>query len=185
MTNLIGLVGPKGSGKSTLAKTLVPDYTRAPFAFPLKAMLRTLLQIQGASNVEIYSYLEGEQKESPCSYLAGKTPRHAMQTLGTEWRDMIDPCLWLIAWAAYVDKNCSQIKIVVEDVRFLHEAKLIRTRGGKLVNVFRPGHGPGQHLSEQEYLEINTDFTVVNDGTKSDLFEKFNRGLSTLEKENG
>lgn len=185
MTNLIGLIGPKGSGKSTLAKMLAPDYIRVPFAFPLKEMLRTLLRIEGASNTEIYSYLEGEQKESPCPYLAGKTPRHAMQTLGTEWRGMLNQNLWLNAWVAFVDKNWSESKVIVEDVRFKHEADLIRARGGKLVGILRPGHGPGQHRSEQEYLEINADFTVVNDGTESDLFENFNRGLATLEKENG
>ena len=31
------------------------------------------------------AHIEGALKEVPCELLGGKTPRYAMQTLGTEW----------------------------------------------------------------------------------------------------
>ncbi len=43
--------------------------------------------------------IEGSLKAKPCSLLAGKTPRHAMQTLGTEWgRNCIGDGFWINLW---------------------------------------------------------------------------------------
>ena len=76
---IIGLTGYAGCGKSTVADYLVKKhgFTLIKFAGPLKAMMRAL----GLGEREI----EGDLKEKPCGLLAGRTPREAMQTLGTEW----------------------------------------------------------------------------------------------------
>jgi hypothetical protein len=52
-------------------------FARVRFAGPLKAMMAAL----GCTNAEI----DGDRKEVPCDLLGGKSPRWAMQTLGTEW----------------------------------------------------------------------------------------------------
>ena len=83
-----------------------------------------------------------------------------MQTLGTEWRDLIDKNFWVNIWlraATFVPK------IVVDDMRFLHESEAVRNIDGKIILIERPGIGPGTHPSEQEYLQIDPDFQIIND----------------------
>ena len=137
---LIGLCGPIGCGKTTSARYLeeAHGYARVPFAAPLKAMLAA------AGLTE--AHLNGSLKELPCDLLLGRTPRYAMQTLGTEWgRDLIGPGLWLRLWEARVSAHGA---VVADDVRFANEAARIRSRRGILVRVCRPGYGPsGGHAS--------------------------------------
>lgn len=143
---IIGLTGYAGAGKSTAAKILVErhGFTLVKFAGPLKQMLRCL----GLGDHEI----EGAQKEFPHHLLNGKSPRQAMQLLGTEWgRDLIGADLWVnvameSAWTM-IDRGG---KVVLDDCRFENEAEAIRTEGGIIVEVMRPGIGPiNNHSSEQ------------------------------------
>jgi hypothetical protein len=143
MRPIIGFSGPAGSGKSTAAKVLTDmGWQRVRFAGPLKAMMKAL----GCSDEEI----DGHLKMAPSLLLGGKTPRFAMQTLGTEWgRNLISPTLWTDAWKHQVDSLPSDIPVVVDDVRFPNEAALIRERGGLLIGLRREGYEPSsEHASE-------------------------------------
>jgi hypothetical protein len=144
---IIMLTGLAGSGKSTIAKALGQHgYQHMRFAGPLKKMLHAL----GLT----WEELDGSQKEKPCELLGGKTPRLAMQTLGTEWgRLMIDQQLWTRAWKAAV-LQCND-DIVVDDCRYPNEVNAGKEVG--LVNVFRLTRvgakavgGIVGHSSEQE-----------------------------------
>lgn len=165
--NLVALCGLAGSGKSTIAKMLIDDldFHRVKFAGPLKNMLRSL----GLGDM----HLEGKLKEVPCPLLGGKTPREAMQSLGTEWgRDLIHPDLWTNAWKAkvqdYLDRGFS---VVADDCRFPNERKAVQELGGLTIMIERPGTAPvNGHISEQ-YLMM-CDATIVNDGTMEDLNQK-------------
>ncbi|QWY81846.1 deoxynucleoside monophosphate kinase [Microbacterium phage Honk] len=56
------------------------------------------------------------------------------------------------------------------DVRFANEAELIRSFGGKLIRVIRPGLAADDlHKSETELDGIEVDHELVNDGTLDDL----------------
>lgn len=161
MAKLIGLIGYARSGKSTVAGILAAQhgFRRQRFAGPLKDMLRAL----GLGDYEI----EGDGKEQPCALLSGRTPRHAMITLGTEWgRGLIAPTFWLDlarvkASALLADKQSAAF----EDCRFQNEADLIRDLGGEIWRVVRPGVG-GEiaHASEREHLAIAEDVTLHNNG---------------------
>ena len=159
---IIGLCGYAGSGKTEVAKILhlVAGYTRIRFAKPLKDMLRTL----GLSEDEI----EGHLKEVPCDFLGGKTPRWAMQSLGTEWgRDMIHEDLWVNAWA----KAAMRVpKVVCEDVRFENEEKAIRDLGGQIWRIKRGAIVPLNHPSEAYVGLIKADAEILNDGSIDDLY---------------
>lgn len=126
---LIGLTGKAGAGKSFAAKRLIEKhgFVLIKFADPLKNMLRAL----GLTD----DHLEGHLKEVPCNILAGKTPRFAMQTLGTEWgRNIIDDQLWLNQfWRRATAPGMRNV--VCDDVRFPNEADLIKQIGGHIVHI--------------------------------------------------
>lgn len=163
MTRLIALTGPAGSGKSTAAAALAEQgWTRTRFAAPLKAMLAALYAEAGLDAKAVALRIEGGLKEAPCPILAGRTPRHAMQTLGTEWgREMIAPALWVRLWErrarALLDAG---VRMVVEDVRFDDEADAVRSLGGLVVALERPRLAwSGAHVSE---AGVAADVAVVN-----------------------
>lgn len=165
---LIGIVGQKGSGKDTFAGFL-PGFRNVKFADPLKDMMRTLLSFDSDADVE--AMVEGDLKELPAVVLCHSSPRHAMQTLGTEWRDLIDRHLWSNIFRTRVAPLLKEgTPVVCTDVRFLHEADLVRNMGGSLIRVTRDtGTNDPHHLSEQELEKICVDETIQNNGSISDL----------------
>ena len=160
MTKIIAITGLKGSGKTEISKQLISHYGfgRISFADPLKEMLR----IMGLS----YEQLWGQEKEVPSELLGNKTPRHAMQTLGTEWgRYQIDIDLWSRVWVERV-KHSPNARTVVDDMRFRNEATLIKNLGGHIILVERPGQeSEDRHSSETEISTILHDFKIINDGS--------------------
>ena len=163
---LIGLAGPAGSGKSTIANAIVRKLDHAgiySFAAPLKAALKAM----GLTDAQLY----GDEKDVPCALLGGKTPRHAMKTLGTEWgRGMIDDDFWVRSAMLRADSpRAAGMSIVFDDVRFDNEAAAIIARGGTVFELRRPGvKASSEHASEAglsvqmiQYLVPNTD-TPVN-----------------------
>lgn len=131
---VIGFCGPAGHGKTTAALFVVascPDFYRISFADPIRQMLQAL----GLSAADLST-----GKQQPHPLLGGKTPRHAMQTLGTEWgRHAIDPEIWLrCARERALAIICAGGRVVFDDVRFDNEAQTIRGLGGIVVGVRRP-----------------------------------------------
>jgi hypothetical protein len=165
---LVGLVGYKGSGKGVASAALVRDrgFVLRKFADPLKNMLRALLRANGLDVDTIERMIEGDLKEKPSVELNGQTPRHAMQTLGSEWgRDLISRTLWVDTLKRSVKADLYfGNRVVVDDVRFVNEAEAIRRLGGKLAYIHRRGLvADTQHQSEREIALIGCDYTVYND----------------------
>lgn len=161
---IIAFTGKAGSGKSTAAKRLVEahGFVRRRFASPLKDMLLAL----GLSNDEV----DGAYKDEPCELLGGKTPRHAMQTLGTEWgRELIDPYLWTRAWVKSLPSDGSNV--VVDDCRFPNEVEAIKKMGGMVVRIERRSNFVQDqgHISEQHKLTV--DSVIGNHGSLASLYE--------------
>jgi hypothetical protein len=171
---IIGICGLKSSGKSTLAGLLCDKkgFVRLAFAEPIRDMLHAFLLYQGASYVTIDRILHGDLKEEASPYFNGKTYRHVIQTLGTEWgRDLIDQNLWVSAWSRKVDQY---FHVVVDDLRFLSEAKAIKDRKGIIIRLERDGAniGDDQHRSETELWKIQNNYTIDNSGTKEEMWEQ-------------
>lgn len=173
---ILALAGAAGSGKSTAAAYLEErhGFTRVRFAGPLKAMLRAFLAEAGTPASEIERMIEGDRKQAPAPELAGRTPRYAMQTLGTEYgRELIHPDLWTMAWAAgaraALDRGASGV--VVEDCRFPNEVEAVRALGGTVVRIVRPDGALclDPHPSEAQALIV--DATIANVGPLCDLHE--------------
>jgi len=182
MPTLVALGGLKGSGKSTAADGLIYEgFGRVKMAGALKAMIRTLMEYQGASGIAIYNYIEGDLKEQRCPYLAGRTPRHAMQTLGAEWgRDLIASAFWVyVAKRAIISRMVAGLSVVVDDVRYPNELEMIRSLGGATVWIDRPGaYQSLTHSSEKSVCAEDFTLSVTNDGTEEDLKRNIIRTLT-------
>lgn len=88
---ILGLVGATGAGKSALSNRLVErdGYRHVHMGQPIKEMLASL----GLSQDELYG--PPATRNAPSAQLSGRSPRYAMQTLGTDWgRRMISPRIW-------------------------------------------------------------------------------------------
>lgn len=171
---IIAFTGLAGSGKSTAAAHLVANrgFVRVRFAGPLKAMMAAL----GLSEAEI----DGDRKELPCELLGGKTPRWAMQTIGTEWgRKLIGDDLWTRAWQTAVDRVPAGVPVVVDDCRFPNEGAAIRSLGGVAIRVERAGAGTAS-VHESEAYQIPAVCTIENNGTPSDLYAEVDRAVRDI-----
>lgn len=180
---LIGITGAKGSGKDTFAAVLVEkNFYNLKMAAPLKDLLRALYRYAGVDEATIERKLEGDLKEVPCRILSGQTPRYAMQTLGTEWRNLIGTNLWSTLWLAKAEALLMEgTPIVCTDIRFRHECDQLKALGGYLIRIERAGHDIGdQHSSETEMLGLGVDVTIYNDGSIDRLRRKAEAQLKEL-----
>lgn len=180
---LIGITGAKGSGKDTLGKYYRNrGFALVKFADPLKNMLRSLYREAGVDPKTIERKIEEDLKETDCEILCGRTPRHAMQTLGTEWRDMISMNLWREIFHSKVRTLLTEgTPVVCSDVRFQHEVDLIKELGGYIVRVDRPGAGGGDgHISETEMNQLEVNYIVSNLTSITDLQNQGKRILDEL-----
>lgn len=150
---LIGLYSPAPrSGKTTIAEHLADanDYHPLPFAGTLKAMATVLLGDIGYDQ-DFIKYLLQHNKSAYIPEFCC-TIRHLLQTLGTEWgRNLIDRDIWLTVWSSkFRILSHAGHKVVVDDVRFLNEAELIRALGGEMWLIERdlPASPEYSHTSE-------------------------------------
>lgn len=162
LPKVVALTGLAGSGKSTLADYLIErhGYVRVKFAGPLKAMMAAI----GLST----DHIEGSLKEVPTPILQGRTPRYAMQTIGTEWgRDTIGPDFWTGLWQRTAnDVLDNGGRVVVDDVRFDNEADVVRAVGGVVIQLQGRGGIAGSHASE---AGVDADVVLRNIGSIGDL----------------
>lgn len=159
---IIAFAGYKGSGKSEAVNTLIQlRFTDVKMAAPLKQMLTAMYYYCGLTYEETNRRLEGDLKEVPDPWLMGQTPRHAMQQLGTEWRNSIDPLLWIPMWKRRVHM-LKPNPVCCSDIRFATEVISLREVGGKLIWIDRPGTQSDGHASEQSIRHL-ADHVITND----------------------
>ncbi len=163
MKPLIAFTGLAGCGKTTAALALVSQagWGRVSFADPIRDMLRAL---------GVTSHQMANLKNEPLPLLGGQTPRWAMQTLGTEWgRTHISPNLWVNATRARIEEifRVSEATrgVVLDDCRFANEALMVRSMGGRVVRITRPGLTAMNHASEQGVPDALVDLTIENNHT--------------------
>ena len=147
---LIGIAGPARAGKDTLASYMLDnldgEWSRSSFADPLKAMLSVI----GVDT--------SDDKKAVTDDRYGVTPRHMMQTLGTEWgREMIHGNIWVEAFARMNAGKC----VIVPDVRFENEADLVREHG-VLIHLVGRGGIEGNHVSENAIEFKPGDIVIDN-----------------------
>ena len=172
--------GP-GSGKTTASEfleDLIPgEVATLSFASPLKLMLTELLYLWTGSCEETEDMIYGGLKDTVIDGMGENvTPRKLMQTLGTEWREMIDHNLWVKMAVLEAERHLLQGHTVIfDDLRFPHELEFFRAHKWPCrtdifhVNIDRPMAKLFSHKSEGGLSDITPDFQIDNTGSKEDL----------------
>lgn len=154
--NKIAFYGQMGAGKTWAAKLLVADrgFYKVAFADKLKDIAYEMFNVQGKDGRD----------------------RVILQQLGTKLRE-IDPDVWLNFLLKKVKflENKGVENIVLDDLRYVNEAKALRAAGFRLIIVTAPEelrlarihalypNTPPEaimHASEQDWQRIEPDATL-------------------------
>jgi dephospho-CoA kinase len=166
---IIGVTGRKGHGKDTVGRFLVDNhgFYQTAYANPIKEAVKIALAM---THDQLHGSITAKETIDP---RYGITPRHAMQTLGTEWgRDMINKNVWALAAHARIEQQPLVKDWVITDLRFLNEASILKNRGGIVIKVVRKGVDTGefeQHGSEVEISRMEPHVIIHNTGTLLEL----------------
>jgi hypothetical protein len=166
---IIGLTGKKEVGKSTFAKFIQDHCTKNMkcIILPFSSILKTMLLNAGiCTEKELY-------------FDKNLYSREMMQKIGTDIiRDQIDTnffCKRMLDEIREIAKENpsfhEKLVIVIDDVRFQNEAKLIEDLGGILIRIVRPRSEENidPHRSETEMDQIKTVMPIFNDSDLDNL----------------
>lgn len=181
MNRLIGIIGLKRSGKDTTADYLCKNhnYRKYSFAEPLK---KACMEMFGFTHDQVF----GDAKDE-IDPVWNCTPRDILKIMGTEvcQYDLqkyipefqaVGRLIWVKRfeqWYNQVSQGDVNFKVVVPDVRFLHEAESIVNMGGEIWRVDRPGMDVGDfHASEKEMFNIPYTNLFINDKDINNLYSQ-------------
>lgn len=171
--NIIGFCGAAGSGKDEAARVLCEEfgYTKRSFADTLRREIADLLRDRPTTGFPGYVL----DAIGACLTLRETDPwlkptppamRALLQRYGTDFRRTQDIDYWVNAELQTLPM-CG--RFVYTDVRFPNEVRLVRSLGGSMFRVDRPGYGPTPHASEQHFPFFEVDRVIANNGSKADL----------------
>jgi hypothetical protein len=197
LPKLIALTGQKFSGKDTVGEFYVQKYgyIRVAFADILREMIDPLLNVLERHHTYTERWVTGrtpewmERKSIRTSFRGATSPRHLLQTLGTEWgRKHIDPDVWVWTAMRKVDQAWSNgHPVVITDLRFENEAQYVHDFGGDIIKIARPETDAAsapwwkiwgrRHASEISIDEKWFDYVITNDNTIEHLHARAERFL--------
>lgn len=182
---IIGITGLRGHGKTTAANVLKDDYEFVEYSFakPLKEVCKLLFDLTDDQVYGDYFIKEAVDER------LGVTPRKILQKFGSDFgRKYLHKMLpnlkiptgklWVEKFRWWYDNNKNDIKnVVIPDVRFLNEAKIIKELGGIIIRVHRPelDIGKDAHISETELLKIKEDYLITGEKDIETFREKIRK----------
>lgn len=167
---LIGLVGHARAGKDTLAGALEAlGWRRRAVGDRIRQLLVALDPVlDGCARPISEMVAEVGWEEAK----AVPAVRLALQELGTGVRRACGEDVWIRAVLA---ERAPGERTVVSDVRLPVEERAVRSAGGAIIRVVRPGCGPVRgadgtiHPVEAAIDAVRADLVVANVGTPADL----------------
>lgn len=170
---IVGFTGRAGAGKDTAADVIMAtaygNWKRYSFAGPLKDASSILFNF---THEQLYDPKEKEVIDDRW----GKSPRQILQWLGTDvLRAHITEDFFTEHMKQRIEKT--EKSIVITDIRFDNEAELVKSMGGIVIKIERSeAEGSGtkhsEHATEKGISEQLIDFTVNNDGTIEEFYNK-------------
>jgi hypothetical protein len=105
--------------------------------------------------------------------------RRLQQWWGTDYRRSECPTWWLDKVAAEIVASGADL-VILDDARFPNELGWVKSNGGVTVKVIRPGHSElstqaASHISESALADYPFDYTILNDGSLSQLYQRANK----------
>ena len=164
---IIGIAGYKGSGKDTAGSVLTEmfGFKKMSFAAPIKDLVANTFDLS-RSMLDGTTPQARELREQELPQVFNKTPRFLLQVIGTGFRDLVHPDVWV---KIVEEKYKSQSNhVVITDVRFPNEVDMINNHGF-VIGVKRPGFNGDQHISERALDDVALPYIVNNDGDTADL----------------
>jgi hypothetical protein len=177
MNKLIGIYSPAPqSGKTFTANVLAQQgYRTMSFAEPVKRMAVEFIMSFGYTKEQAVRFAWAhKEQEIPA---IKTTARHILQTLGTDWgRKCIDGDIWIESMMRRIasclrDEDC---RIIIDDVRFVNEAELIKNMGGEMWKIVRPSAKSSTVHESEGGLDQWDSFAhvILNDTTIAELRKK-------------
>lgn len=177
---LIGLSGVARSGKDTVGAHLIAQhYHHYAFADPIRKAAAAMFGLP-------LSVFEGTNPHrDEIIPFWGYSPRQMLQLIGTEGgRNLFRQDIWIRrAEQEYINLQDSIAQLasetfgplpagmVITDVRFDNEAEWIRSEGGLVLRVERPGvSAANDHVSEKGVDPDLINAVIPNHGTLDDLY---------------
>ena len=186
---IIALTGKKGSGKDVVADILVKKlgFKKYGFGDPIKNVAREMF---GFSEEQLYGNLKDIVDKK-----WGIKPRDFFQKFGTEYGQFIFPKhfpeifndidereFWVKRFKIWYDKvkECNKlVKVVINDLRFIHEYNFLKDVGAYIIKIERENVLKDNHISENELSNnINFNYIVENNGSIKELEQKILNLLS-------
>ena len=177
---LIGVTGKKRSGKDTLAQALIgAGFVRVAFADPIRALAYALDPLVWVEADEQYLLppavrFLGRGSSHRLAWLVDvvgweaakntREVRRTLQRLGADaGRAVLGESVWLDLGMTAALRHPD---VVITDVRFPDEADAVRTAGGLVVRVTRPGvTSTDTHATETAMDGYPVDVELINDTT--------------------
>lgn len=168
---IVGISGKAGAGKDTAAEVLIRTYgfQKCSLADPIKNIAKSIFDF---SDEQLWG---PSHKRNEVDVRYGTTPRHVLQTLGTEWARSVYPLIWIECFLRKV-RQFPHTNFVVADVRFENEVTALRQAGATLLRIVRPKPqlfgAAAEHPSEREQDSVPDsafDHVIINDGSIADL----------------
>lgn len=173
-TRVWALCGYPGTGKDEIARYLQEQYgwQRIAFADPMRRALYALnplvVDSESRSGVTPLADLVDEYGWDMVKR-AYPGVREYLQRMGTEaGREIHGTDCW--TRLAVADIRGTVGSVVITDLRFENELDVVRSLGGVVIHVVRPGVGSvNSHASEQMDYTAAADLGICNEGDLSDL----------------
>lgn len=190
LPSIIALCGYKGSGKDTVANYLVKNYGYKHYKISdkLKEIIKILFDL---------SDNDLEQKKEEVNDKWNTTPRRLMQFIGTdmfqyklqELLPNINRDFWIKS--LFTDDLMNKIKnenykIVISDLRFLHEYEIISNLYVSYSILKVKNNRIEQndnHISENEFNQININGIIHNDSDLETLYININNIISIMKND--
>lgn len=173
----IGLGHYSRTGKDSLANAVIASLQeydpklrvgKVPFAWKLKNICYELYGWAGMKPPEWYETTEGEKDRNTVLPAIGKSPVSIWVDMGTPAvRDQV----YENTWVDYLLKSdLGYDVLLIPDVRFSNEIEAVRSMGGTLIKVVRPGYGPRKSPADRALLGYRGwDYVVGASGEMTEL----------------
>jgi hypothetical protein len=170
LPKIIGIVGYAGSGKGSIAKILTEHYGYAQRSFA-DNVRRIAYTINSIVTTEDGKSIRYQDLIDSLGYEIAKRKypeiRRILVGVGQGCRDVLGESIWVDS--VFVD---SFNLLVIDDCRYSNDAKKIRSLGGLIWYVDRPGVNPANETEAASIALIVPDQVIHNNGDLEQLANK-------------